>query len=160
MNRFLCLCSALALAGCGSGDGALDPGYLAGQPKEPVVSLANVTALTCSFRPVSVGGLNPRFQKIVADDALDWTFAALNVRAHSAQVIGNQGSSIADFWVDDFNPGQFVFLETTLAGNRMLTSIFANNSRQEMPAVHSRHTGDGAGGAIISQYAGTCDAKW
>ena len=160
MNRILCLCSALVLAGCGSGDGALDPSYLARQPKEPVVSLANVTALTCHFRAVRSGGLNPGFQKIGANDTLDWTFSALDAGGHSAQAIGKQGASMTSFWIDDFPPGQFVFLETTPGGNRMLTWVFANKPRRGMPAVHSRHTGDGAGGATISQYAGTCDAKW
>jgi hypothetical protein len=144
---FVTVGASMLLAGCGRAP--VNSGTEA--PIPPLV------ALTCHFKDVYSGAISPVPEKLGSGGRLDFTFAALNPEAQTAQMIGNAGVSDVTYWRPD---GQLQFLEHTISGNITMTSVFAPATPSgPMPAVHSRHIWLGPNNVIVSQMTGTCDPK-
>lgn len=116
------------------------------------------SALVCSLKAKSSGTLERtgEFAPGTHDDRMQFTFAAIDLEAGTAQVIGNQGASniYAMQGSDSIN-----FIERTISGNINLTTVFLGEGGGPFGAVHSRHVVM-LDAAVVSQYVGTCDAKF
>lgn len=116
------------------------------------------SALVCAFDTASVSiyedGVFTTTQK---PERLAFTIASIDLAQRSAQLIGSVGVSPL---LADAAPNQLVFLEATQTGNMTFTTVFLEPRRGfVVSAVHSRHMLM-SGGPIVSQYVGTCDAKY
>ena len=80
-------------------------------------------------------------------------FDNINKDKNTARIIGDNGG--ADVYVIETSQS-LSFLEITLSGNQILTSIFINNPFKDgsFPVVMSRHVS--IINPIVSQYYGTC----
>lgn len=90
-----------------------------------------------------------------ASDSLDLRFIDMDEANGLARLVGNAGVSPVFFLPGQ--AGQFSFVEMTQSGNLNTTTVFAVRSYDgKSHATHSRHINFGSGGAIYSQWAGTC----
>jgi hypothetical protein len=85
-------------------------------------------------------------------------FDAIDVRAGTARIIGNNGAGAL---LASAGPGGLMFLEQTDAGGVNVTSVFpfprrAHAGADEYRAVTSRHLATLLGDPLVSQYYGTC----
>jgi hypothetical protein len=90
----------------------------------------------------------------VGPTKFELAFAAIDLAAQHAQLIGNQGSAQILAVRGGFE--SLVFLERTPGGSVNLTTVFAPTSTGTIRAVSSRHIAQPLGGYMASQYLGTC----
>lgn len=116
-----------------------------------------MVALTCDFRAVQSGVLNPEYLGERPSGRLTLTFINMDDENGSATLVGNLGAGRVEFRRRD---DQWQFIEETISGNVTVTSVFAPpNEGAGLPAVHSRHMLMAPANASISQYAGSCRPK-
>jgi hypothetical protein len=106
---------------------------------------------------VQNGVLNPTYHRDRSNDDLTLTIGDLDPGAGTATVTGNNGSERVQY---RSAPSQMQFIETTMTGNLIATTVFAPpESGQPMPVVHSRHIEVAPANISISQFAGECVAE-
>ncbi len=152
--RMTLLLLGVALAGCSRATPPLPAA--ADAPIQP----SQLRAITCHFTQTSSTQVTPAIKREKAGEPMDWTFSSLDPAANKATAIGNLGAVDVAYWLDGGMVPQAVFLETSVGGNRMMTTVYINKSLRGMSAIHSRHFSIGTGEAVASQYAGACDGKW
>lgn len=110
--------------------------------------------MTCVLKTVHSGVLNPDYYREGSADTLTLVFHDLDSDARTARVEGNNGTETVEY---RRTGDQMQFIETTLAGNLTVTTVFAPPERgKPMPAVHSRHVRVSPANVSISQLAGEC----
>ncbi|SJM31758.1 hypothetical protein [Mesorhizobium delmotii] len=90
----------------------------------------------------------------VGSTKFELAFAAIDLLAHRAQLIGNQGSAQVIAQRGGFE--SVVFLEWTPLGSVNLTTVLAPTKDGTIRAVTSRHIAEPLSGYMASQYLGTC----
>lgn len=112
-------------------------------------------ALVCSFKTVAAGTLDQAGgYEAGKPSTMDFTIAAIDSRAKTAQMVGNVGTS--RLWVV-LGTGSVNFVEPTPAGNLMLTTVILQGDGP-FGAIHSRHTVM-SDHAVVTQYVGTCEPR-
>jgi hypothetical protein len=120
--------------------------------------IPKMVALTCDFRGIQSGALNPDYSGERPSGRLILTFTNMDAENSSATLVGNQGAGRVEFRQRD---DQWQFIEETISGTVTVTSVFAPPSEgASLPAVHSRHLLMAPANASISQYAGSCRPKF
>lgn len=117
--------------------------------------------MKCTMKMVHSGVLNPTYYPDRSSDELTLVFQDMDAAAGTARVEGNRGVETVEYRRAGALTGeQMHFVETTLAGNLNVTTVFAPPARgQPMPVVHSRHIAVAPANVAISQFAGECVAR-
>lgn len=165
------------LVGC---DGS-SPG--ADNSKSAPIPVSAISSLTCHLGTSVSSEIGTRIGKYKPNrESMVITFTDFDWPNHRARMIGNQGTAAVEARLEG-PPIQMVFLERTLTGNTMMTSVFLTPTEDaanpenaivrgtQASVVHSRHTAGlgsrrlwdafvgnpGEAVAVVSQMAGVCD---
>jgi hypothetical protein len=183
MLKSLAAITTLAMAACLSGCDGSSPG--ADNSLSAPTPLSAIRSLTCHLSTSVSAEIGPRIGKYQPiREGMVITFTDFDWPNHRARMIGNQGTAEVEARLGG-PPTQMVFLERTLTGNTMMTSVFLTpikydaNPQNEIvrgkqaSVVHSRHTAGLSGWhlrdvffgasdtpespAVVSQMMGVCD---
>lgn len=119
------------------------------------VALNTPKTIICKFPNGTTGFVdkNRYDTKLAQDNSMTYTFDSINTTNKSARIIGNMGAS--DVFVDT-SPAGLTFIETTLNGGRIYTTVFLKTDQNgNFYATSSRHVTIG-GNPSTSQWYGTC----
>ena len=118
---------------------------------------ATLKAFSCDFSEGVFTVFEDGKPETEKSGAMSFVFASLDIENGSAQMVGNNGAA-------DINLLQgsdsLHFLEVTPTGNLNVTSVYTTQAKGgRFISVHSRHVGI-SGEPWMSQFWGTCEAKY
>jgi hypothetical protein len=166
------LAMAACLCGCDGSSRGTDNGGSA------PVQVSAISALTCHLKTSVFAEIGPRVGMYErGSEGMEITFTDFDWRKQRALMIGNRGTAEVEARLEG-PPIQIIFLERTLTGNTMMTSVFLTPATEaastdlqgtvvkgrQASVVHSRHIMDpvslGEANGLVSQMTGVCDIKY
>ena len=90
----------------------------------------------------------------VKSDNFGFVIAAIDLKAHRAQIVSDRG--VSDVAIIGGEDGIFNFLEGSHGNSLNLTTVDATAPDGKVNAVHSRHTFTHGYSALPQQYVGIC----
>ena len=113
-------------------------------------------AFVCAFEGATVTTVdNGEIKKAASTDKMTLTYAAIDMAAGKAQLVGNIGAGEVAVIAAEFG---YSFVEITAVGAVNLTTVFSTTlKRGGFFAIHSRHVN--IAGPLVSQFAGSCEAR-